>query len=463
VNILDQAVTLATNEDHVAAARTTEAEPLSRRRRLRVLVIAELANPDWVSIPLVGWSHWHALSKLVDGHLVTHVRNQENILKAGLDPQRLTTLDDAVIERPVHRITKFLRGGHGGLTTATALGAFSYYYFEHALWRELGEQICARHWDIVHRLTPLSPVMPSLIAARCARHGVPFVIGPLNGGLPWPKGFEYARLAEREWLSYVREAYKLLPGYRSMRRTAAAIITGSSDTRAQISARYRDKTVYVPENAVDPARFTREKTAPAAPPLKVAFVGRFTLYKGADMLLEAAAPFVRAGAMKLDMIGDGEQKEALQAQAAREGLPASIFSGWIKSHAEVQQRLASADLLGFPSIREFGGGVVLEAMALGVVPIVVDYGGPAELVSAGTGVKLPLAPREQIVQALRAAFERFIANPGEIQLMGARARARVFRLFTWDAKAAQVFEVYRWVLKERSRPDFGMPMPDPPA
>jgi hypothetical protein len=32
---------------------------------------------------------------------------------------------------------------------------------------------------------------------------------------------------------------------------------------------------------------------------------------------------------------------------------------------------------------------------------------------------------------------------------------------TWDAKAAQVLEIYRWVLGERARPDFGMPLPEP--
>jgi alpha-maltose-1-phosphate synthase len=451
-------LTSASTVDGIAAQTGVGA---AGRRRLRVLVIAELANPDWVSVPLVGWCHWEAISKLVDGHLVTHERNHENILKTGLDVDRLTTIDTGPLERPMYRAYRALRGGGaGGLTTLTAMSALPYYYFEHVIWRDLGARIRAREWDIVHRLTPLTPTTPSLLASRCARYEVPFVIGPLNGGLPWPRGFEYARVSEREWLSYVRGAYKLLPGYAPTRRLASAIITGSRDTRGQIASQYQHKTVYVPENAIDPARFTREKTEPATPPLKVAFVGRFTPYKGADMLIEAAAPLVRNGSITLDMIGDGEQKNALHAQAAREGLPESIFAGWV-DHSKMQDRLMRSDVLGFPSIREFGGGVVLEAMALGIVPIVVDYGGPAELVAAGTGVKLPLGSRAEIVQSLRAAFEHFIARPSEIREIGARARSRVLRLFTWDVKAAQTFEIYRWALGERDKPDFGMPLVDP--
>jgi glycosyltransferase involved in cell wall biosynthesis len=430
------------------------------KKRLRVLVIAELANPDWESVPLVGWSHWRALSKHVDGHLVTHVRNRDNILKAGESPARFTALDTAAVQRPVDRVGNILRGGKGGgLTTLTALSALSYYYFEHLLWRRFGEGIVGGQWDVVHRLTPLSPTTPSLLAAKCAEHGVPFVLGPLNGGVPWPKGFAHARIAEREWLTYVRAAYKLLPGYRGTRRHASAIITGSRDTRQQVAKQYRDKTVYIPENAVEPALFTRKKSGPVMLPLKAAFVGRFTLYKGADMLLEAAAPLVRAGMLKLDLIGDGIQAESLRALASREGLPAAMFAGWIK-HDKLQDRLSESDVFAFPSIREFGGGVVLEAMALGLVPIVMAYGGPAELVTPSTGIALPMGSRGDVIASLRKVLERLVDNPSDIRAMGERARARVMTRFTWDAKAAQVLEVYRWVLGQRDKPDFGMPLPD---
>ncbi len=430
-------------------------------RSLRVLVIAELANPEWVSVPLVGWSHFRALSRVVDAHLVTHVMNGENILKTGQPSNRLTLIDPGLIERPFMRLAEVLRGrSGGGLSTMTALKAASYYYFEHILWQIHGAEIRRGDWDVVHRLTPLSPVTPSLLAAKCAKHGVPFVLGPLNGGLPWPKGFQRARLDEREWLTFVREAYKLLPGYRGTRRFATAIMTGSRDTRAQIASRYRSKTVYIPENAIEPARFVRQRTGPVPLPLRVAFVGRLTLYKGVDMLLEAAAPLIRGGLVQLDVIGDGPQGQSLRALAAREGLPDSIFAGWIQ-HEKLQERLSQSDVFAFPSIREFGGAVALEAMALGLVPIVVDYGGPGEIVTPSTGVALPMGSRGDIIAAMRAALERLIADPAGIRAMGVRGRERVMRSFTWDVKAKQVLEVYRWALGERDKPDFGMPLPDP--
>jgi glycosyltransferase involved in cell wall biosynthesis len=118
-------------------------------------------------------------------------------------------------------------------------------------------------------------------------------------------------------------------------------------------------------------------------------------------------------------------------------------------------------LLGFPSIREFGGAVVVEAMMMGLVPIVVDYGGPGELVTKSTGYTVPMGSRAEIVARFREILSRLIAEPSIIAEMGERARDRVLTHFTWDAKARQTLEVYRWVLKSRTdKPNFGMPLDD---
>jgi glycosyltransferase involved in cell wall biosynthesis len=87
--------------------------------------------------------------------------------------------------------------------------------------------------------------------------------------------------------------------------------------------------------------------------------------------------------------------------------------------------------------------------------VVVDYGGPGELVSAETGVKVALGSHEEIVAALRAAVERLCGDPARVAALSASARSRAGRLFTWDAKAAQVEQVHDWVLgRRRAKPAF---------
>ena len=119
-------------------------------------------------------------------------------------------------------------------------------------------------------------------------------------------------------------------------------------------------------------------------------------------------------------------------------------------HQQVQEVMARANLLTFPSIREFGGGVVLEAMALGVVPMVVEYAGPGELVSEATGYPIPLGRRAQIVDGFRAALTALAADPSALPGKARLARDQALSEFTWDAKAARIVALYRDVLDRRA-------------
>ncbi|RFU13304.1 glycosyltransferase family 1 protein [Rhodobacteraceae bacterium W635] len=415
--------------------------------RPKVLVIAEAANPDWVSVPLIGWSLARALGRVADVHLVTQVRNRDAILRAGLvEGKDFTAIDSEAFARPLWALGERLRGGAGkGWTTLQLINALSYPYFERLVWRRFGPAIRGGAYDIVHRVTPLSPTIASPLAAKCARAGVPFVLGPLNGGVPWPAAFDAARRAEREWLSYLRDAYKALPGRRRSLRHSAAIIVGSRHTQGEIPASLQARTVYIPENGIDPARFTRRADPGGPGPLRGVFVGRMVPYKGPDMALEAAAPLLRDGRMRLDMVGDGPMLADLKARAEALGVAGAVtFHGWL-AHGTVQDVLADAHLLTFPSVREFGGGVVLEAMALGLPSLIVDYAGPAELLTEATGWKVPLGDRVAIVEGVRAALTRLEADRPALARAGQAGLARVHDAFTWDRKAEQISQVYDWV------------------
>jgi glycosyltransferase involved in cell wall biosynthesis len=429
----------------------------------RVLLIAEACNPRLVSVPLEGWSHYRAIASLTRAHLVTQVRNRDALLDAGLQEGRdFTAINSEAVARPIHRLATFLRGGAGaGWTTGMALAALSYPYFEQLIWREFGPRIARGEFDIVHRLTPLSPTLPSLLAGRCRRAGVPFVIGPLNGGVPWPAGFDSARRREREWLSYIRNAYKLLPGYHATRRNAAAILVGSRDTFAQMPATWRSKCFYIAENAIDPDRFIVTRTRRATSPLRAIFVGRLVPYKGADMLVQAAADLLRRNKLTLEIVGDGPLMNDLRRMIQSLGIGENVTLSGFVPHEKLAERLAQSDVFAFPSIREFGGAAVLEAMAVGVVPIVVDYGGPGELVSEGSGFRIPIGPREEIVGRMGAILSELAADPRRVDAKSAAAMRRARRQFTWAAKAAQVVRVYRWACDPASpRPGFAMPAPD---
>jgi glycosyltransferase involved in cell wall biosynthesis len=416
-------------------------------RRPRVLLVAESANPKLFSVSLIGWSFARALSEVAEVHLASEERNREDILAAGLGGMEFTSINNRRWQGLAWNISRKLRGGTAlGWSTYSAFATLAYPMFEREVWRVFGDRLRAGAFDVVHRVTPNSPMIPSLLARRCARIGVPFVLGPLNGGVPWPKEFPELRSAEREWLSPLRGAARFLPGFRATRSHASAILVGARTALEEMPRAHRAKCVLLSENAIDRKRFPRSEPRAPRLPLRVAFVGRLVPLKGVDMLLEAAAPLALAGKLALDIIGDGPERAGLERLAERLGIAHQVeFPGWVE-HTQMAARLGRSQVLGFPSVREFGGGVVLEAMALGLVPIVVNHGGPGELVPPGTGFAVPLGPRAAIIASFREVLESLAANPKQITALGRRAQDHVHDHFTWDAKARQILGVYRDVL-----------------
>ena len=160
-------------------------------------------------------------------------------------------------------------------------------------------------------------------------------------------------------------------------------------------------------------------------------------------------------------MGEGPQLGELQALLARLQLADRVKLWGRLEHREVAAVLNRCDVMAFPSIREFGGGVVIEAMAVGTVPIVINYGGPAELVSEQTGFLLEPGTREQIIQRLSALLTQLCITPAMVTSRSGPARRRARTHFTWEAKARQVLQVYEWVLSQtETKPAFPMPMPD---
>ncbi len=81
-------------------------------------------------------------------------------------------------------------------------------------------------------------------------------------------------------------------------------------------------------------------------------------------------------------------------------------------------------------------------MALGVVPVVVDYAGPGELVEESFGYKVPIGSRDSIVQGFRRVLGSLIGDPSRLAAMSDRGREHIRSHFTWEAKARKVLEFY---------------------
>ena len=176
---------------------------------------------------------------------------------------------------------------------------------------------------------------------------------------------------------------------------------------------------------------------------KAVYVGRLGRYKGVHVLVEAWKRWGE-GAPRLEIIGEGPERERLERMAA--GAPIS-FTGQL-DFAEVQRRIARSRLLVLPSlsfegfpmvIREaFALGVPVAASRLGSIPCIVEEGKNGVLFAPGDA--------DDLLERVRVIWTR----PGSLPSMGEGGRSSFELHYTAKANSRQLTAIYRAAIKRRS-------------
>jgi glycosyltransferase involved in cell wall biosynthesis len=158
----------------------------------------------------------------------------------------------------------------------------------------------------------------------------------------------------------------------------------------------------------------------------ILFASKLQERKHADHLLEAYSSFIADRALQdrpyLVIVGDGEQRARLEAQAQQFGLEDVRFAGF-RNQSELPRFFQLADVFVLPSRHEPWGLIVNEVMAAGCPAIVsTDVGCHADLVTDGIdGCVFPVGNIAALADALRRVF----STAGSAAIMGERARERI--------------------------------------
>lgn len=172
---------------------------------------------------------------------------------------------------------------------------------------------------------------------------------------------------------------------------------------------------------------------------------------GLDLLLRAFAGLTRDAdlqalpfELRLLIVGDGPQRETLEALARGLGiLPVTEFVGAV-AHAEVPGWLNRLDIYCAPSRHESEsfGVAVIEASACALPVVVSDVGGLPEVVRDGeTGIVV----RREDVPALERALKRLVVDEVLRRRLGVAGRARVERDYAWDNCVDRMIACYETV------------------
>lgn len=311
-------------------------------------------------------------------------------------------------------------------------------------WAALRRLTATMPFAIIHAHWAIPNGLPALLVAR--ERGLPLVVSTHGSDISVAERTAPTALVAR---SIMRYASGITAPSGDLTSRAAAL--GGPPERMRVLPYCVEASEFRPDPAAG-ALFRAAHGLAAGVPLLFT-VGRMVEKKGFIYLVRAFAAVLAAHpAARLMIAGYGAGQAALEAEAGRLGIRASlIFPGAI-GHKEINAALNAADVFVLPSVRDQSGNVdglpntLLEAMGAGR-PIVASRiaGVPAVVTSEEHGLLVPPAQPAP----LAAAICRLLDDRALASRLGSAARARVERELTWDKYAEKLETLYRAFAAQR--------------
>lgn len=286
-----------------------------------------------------------------------------------------------------------------------------------------------RQYDIIHVHWPVPHALFGWMAKRSSKERPRLVTTWYGVELRWVQ-------SSLPWLRwFVRWALRI----------SDTIVAISSYTAREI-ARFAQVSVEVIPYTLPFAEDESKARLPRSGGFQVLFVGRLVERKGVKHLIEAMARLPVELHGRLVVIGDGPERQGLEAGARDLGLGTRVeFRGRVSDQA-LRTTYAASDVLVLPSILDARGDteglgvVLLEAMSYGVPVVASDIGGITDIVEHNkSGLLVPSGDSAALAQAL----ERLARDPALAQRLGAAGEQRVRSAFGWTEIMAKWDIVYR--------------------
>ena len=412
---------------------------------MKLLLLAYECSPYRGSEWSVGWGRVLGAAKVAETHVVTSKANYSALERArteGLLPHNVhvyTPAPDATLLR---------------LEEKPVLFAYNYraYHQWQILARTLIEALHRREcFDLVHQVNVCTFREPGYGYTL----GIPFLWGPVGGTQNTPLTFlpTFSPVeAVKEGLRGVANRWALRKTrVRTAARHSALLLAANSTNERDFADVFKAPPTRLLETGLhevhepDRARFERrlaeQQSGRSAAPLQLLWSGELQTRKALPVLLHALKLLPAEIKWALDVLGDGPMRDRWVGQTQRLGLADRVrFLGRLPFQ-EATQRMHSADLFCFSSLRDTSGNVVLEALAAGVPVVCFDHQGGRDMVNASCGLKIEVHSPKRAYREWAEAIA-LLAQDAELLLRLSHGATEQARQFLWAKNHDVVNAIY---------------------
>lgn len=415
---------------------------------LRILLSAFACDPHFGSDEEVGWQWAKQLSaRGLDVTVITR-RSHQAVIE-----QHLAQSGECANVRFVY---VDMNGLHGLLKRVNRRNHIYYYFWQWRAYKSAARLHEAAPFDLIHHVTWVSFRQPSFMGLV----GAPMYFGPVAGGDEIPPGYSDGFSWKQKVIERIRAGVNAIvrfdPMMRMTYRHAEKVLFTSANHLARVPAFVAGKAqielgIGMPSPSLDIS------ATPLRPRgTRLLFAGRCIGLKGMDLGLKIfAAVHCARPEVTLTIVGDGADRARWERAAQALGIGHAVeWRGWIPK-ATVLKLYDEFDMLFYPSLRDSGGFVVLEALQCGLPVVCFKLGGPGVVVDDTCGAAVPadkdIAKATQTyTDAVLSTLDRVRDDPA--LAIGCRTRVNEF---TWDSLIQRVYGPLLEPPDEVARPPSG--------
>ncbi len=337
---------------------------------MKILLSAYACEPNTGSEHEVGWSWIKSLSSKNKIYVLTRLKNKKKILKE-VKLKKIKNISFLFYDLPAIFI-KIIKTGSNKPN--------SYLYF--LLWHILiyfryKNFIKKEKFDFIHHVTFVTFRIPNLLCLS----GPPFIYGPLAGGeiVPFKLFKEFtvkSKLIEAvRYISNLYIQFSLLINITFFK--SKKIILTSQINKKFIPKIYHKKIQIIPAVFNKKINYKLKKNKK----LKICFVGRLVEWKGVEVMKRLFPKIQKFNKdISLHIYGDGPRNKDLKNFIIKNN-----FKDKMKIFGHVDQKklivsFKKYDLLIFPTFRDSGGSVIMEALNNNLNLITTNAPGPKGII-----------------------------------------------------------------------------------
>ncbi len=331
-------------------------------------------------------------------------------------------------------------------------GGHQFYYY---IWqikayfvsRALHHQV---RFGLFHHITYANDWMTSFMGALLP---IRYVRGPGGGAHRTPKSLEKEYMLKGRIWEKIRSIsqwiFKHDPMFVLGQSRAGAILVCNRESISKMPRRWVNKVHFFPVSGVSTHDLSLANSPkPRNTKFQVLSAGSLIRVKGFGIALKAFKEFTnKYPESEFSIIGSGPEQSQIEATIHDLNISSKVFLKQSMPRLELLSEMATCDVFLFPSLRDGGGTVVIEAMAMSKPVICLDTGGPGMHINDDCGVKISTHSSGHVVSDISKALERlYLDEPLRVRL-GEAGRNRAERIYHWDRLGDQLKDIYESVLQ----------------